>query len=77
MEKKPLQILTTSESGLWVLALPSPLRPHQQELELILAKVFAEKNNSPDNLALAQQLSLNWCVSMARKQGISLEETFR
>lgn len=67
------QILTRSEAGTWVLSLPPLLRPHQSELELLLIKVFSGKKSSPYNLALAQQLSINWCISTARKNGLTLD----
>ena len=67
------QILTRSDAGTWVLSLPPLLRPHQNELELMLIKVFAGKKSSPYNLALAQQLTINWCVSTARKNGLTLD----
>jgi hypothetical protein len=71
-----LQIVTTSESGAFVLALPPRLKGDQSELEVMLGKVFSGRRFSPDNLALAQQLSLNWCESKARSHGISFEECF-
>jgi len=68
------QIISKSENGAWVLTLPPSLKSHEAELESLLAKVFSGKPNTARNLALAQQLSLNWCASVARKEGISLED---
>jgi hypothetical protein len=75
-QERGLSILSTTDAGTWVLALPVELRPHQPELESMLNKVFSGSLSSPDNLALAQQLSLNWCMSKARGAGISVEECF-
>ncbi|PWT97304.1 MAG: hypothetical protein C5B53_08215 [Candidatus Melainabacteria bacterium] len=70
-------ILTKSETGSWVLSLPPPLRANQNELEMMLIRVFSDKRSSAQNLALAQQLSLNWCTSQAFKRGLSLEDCWR
>jgi hypothetical protein len=75
-EHRFLQIVSTSESGAFVLALPPRLKGDQSELEFMLGKVFSGRGSSPDNLALAQQLSLNWCESKARLHGLSFEECF-
>lgn len=69
-----LNILSQNTSGSWVLALPAKLRKHQDELELLLGRVFAGRPRCPENLELAQQLTLNWCISKCRKQGITLED---
>jgi len=70
-------ILTKSESGSWILSLPPLLRANQNELEMMLIRVFSDKRSSAQNLALAQQLSLNWCTSQAFKKGLSLEDCWR
>jgi hypothetical protein len=77
LESDTLAILSFSDAGSWILALPPKLRPHQPELESMLGKVFSGRRSSPDNLALAQQLSLNWCMSKAKLQGMSFEDCFR
>jgi hypothetical protein len=66
-------IITDSASG-WVIALPVPLRGHQAELEALLGKVFAERSKSVENLALAKQLSMNWCFSKCKQTGVNLED---
>src|SRR5277367_1407317 len=75
LESKSLAILSF-DAGAWVLELPPKLRPDQPELESMLGKVFSGRRSSPDNLALAQQLSLNWCMSKAKSHGISFEDCF-
>jgi hypothetical protein len=76
LESKSLAILSF-DAGAWVLALPPKLRPDQPELESMLGQVFSGRRSSPDNLALAQQLSLNWCMSKAKSRGMSFEDCFR
>lgn len=71
-----LDILAKDASETWVLHLPPGLKAHQSELESLLSKVFAGRPRSPENLELAQQLTLNWCLSKCRKMGIPLEESF-
>jgi len=66
-------IITESSSG-WVIALPVPLRGHKAELEALLGKVFAERSKSVENLALAKQLSMNWCFSKCKQTGVNLED---
>lgn len=68
-----LEILSQSASG-WQIALPPGLQMHQGELEILLNKVFGGRPRTNDNLELAQQLTLNWCVSKCRKEGINLED---
>jgi hypothetical protein len=70
-------ILTKAECGSWVVSLPPLLLANQDELKKMLVSMFADKKSSGENLALAQQLSLNWCASKAFKQGLSLEECWR
>lgn len=67
-------IVTVSESGSWSVSLPPSLTSYQEELESLLARVFRNRY-SPENLALAQQLSLNWCMTKCRQTGLSFEET--
>ncbi len=66
-----LPIISVSDKGTFVLTLPGFLQPEQKELEQMLSQVFTKQINTPANLALAQQLSLNWCVSKAKKNGIT------
>lgn len=68
-----LDIVSVSESGSWTVRLPPILREHQDELEFLLWKVFNGRLRSPENIALAQQLSLNWCASKCRQTGVSFE----
>lgn len=68
------EVLTIGSSGTWVLSLPPRLRDSQDELELLLARVFSGRLRSQENLELAQQLTLNWCLSECRKAGISIED---
>jgi hypothetical protein len=69
-----LEILSQSEQGGWELRLPPTLQQHQSELEQLLGKVFSSRQGSLENLALAQQMSLNWCMSKCRAQGVRLED---
>lgn len=66
-----LDILSISE-GNWVLRLPPSLIQHQPELERLLTKVFSGRTE--ENLALAQQMSLNWCVAKCKQSGMTLDE---
>lgn len=66
-----LTILSISE-GNWVLRLPPSLIQHQPELERLLTKVFSGRTE--ENLALAQQMSLNWCVAKCKQSGLTLDE---
>lgn len=67
-------ILSVSASGSWIVRLPPVLRDQQAELESLLLKVFADRPRSDENVALARQMSLNWCVSKCKKSGLSFEE---
>lgn len=69
-----VDILTQNAAGNWVLCLPSRLREYQDELELLLGRAFAGRPRCQENLELAQQLVLNWCISKCKKQGITLEQ---
>lgn len=69
-----LEILSPSDSGGWILRLPPSLKVHQSELEQLLGKVFSGRPSSNENLALAQQMSLNWCVSKCKQSGRSLDD---
>ncbi|MFN8656215.1 MAG: hypothetical protein U0105_07730 [Candidatus Obscuribacterales bacterium] len=68
-----LEILSQNSQG-WQICLPPGLQIHQGELELLLNKVFGGRPRTSDNLELAQQLTINWCVSKCRKEGIKLED---
>jgi hypothetical protein len=69
-------ILAPSHSGGWDLKLPPGLESYRSELEALLGKVFEGKGRSGANLELAQQMTLNWCMSKCRKLGIGLDEGF-
>ena len=71
-----LDIVSSSGGGSWVLSLPANLKMYQGELEALLGNVFSRRQIHPENLALAQQMSLNWCLSKCREVGISLEDSF-
>ena len=75
-EETILDVLRASESGNFVLTLPPLLKDYECELQGLLNKVFSGRPSSPENLALAQQLSLNWCFSKIRQKGLSLDECF-
>lgn len=66
-------IVTLTEGGTWSLSLPPALHSYQAELESMLERVFRNRYNQ-ENLALAQQLSLNWCMSKCKQAGMSFEE---
>src|ERR1700732_2550713 len=65
-----MQILSLNRRGAWQLNLPPALKAHQDELEGLLQKVFAGRAIVAKNLALAQQMSLNWCTLKYRQMGI-------
>lgn len=67
-------MLTLTENGQLSLSLPPLLKDHQGELEGLLGKVFRGKISSPDNLALARQMSINWCLSKCKQTGQSVEQ---
>jgi hypothetical protein len=69
-----LEILSAADNGGWVLRLPASLKAHQPELEQLLGNVFSGRPSSSENLALAQQMSLNWCASKCRQNGLTLED---
>ena len=70
-----LQVLSLDAAGAWQLNLPTALKDHQSELETMLHKVFTGDitPSKKKNLALAQQMSLNWCMFKCRQIGISFE----
>ena len=68
---KFMPIISISDKGCMVLSLPNFLQGEKLELEQMLNKVFVNRIDTPDNLALAEQLSINWCVSKARKTGLT------
>ncbi len=72
-----LDILSPGNSDAWVLKLPPRLQAYQTELENLLGRVFSGRPHSQENLELAQQMTLNWCVSKCKKIGIALEESFQ
>ncbi len=70
-------ILTQNSAGNWVLQLPQRLKTYEDELEMLLGRAFTGRPRCPENLELAQQLTLNWCISKCKKQGISLEDCLK
>lgn len=58
----------------WVRNLPPGLSPYRSELEGLLGRVFKGGLHTPHNLELAQQMTLNWCVSKCRKIGIEVAD---
>jgi hypothetical protein len=71
-----LDIVSSAQCGKFVIALPPRLKPQQAELESLLSKVFSGRPIGHENLALAQQMSLNWCISKCRQLGISFEDSW-
>jgi hypothetical protein len=53
------------------LSLPPSLNDYQEELELLLGRVFSGRPRLPENLALALQMSLNWCAVKCRELGLT------
>jgi hypothetical protein len=51
----------------WEFNLPADLRAYQGELELLLGKVFSGRPQSSHNIELAQQMTMNWCMSKRHK----------
>jgi len=68
-----LTLLSVSESGGFVLSLPPNLKTYQPELEGLLGKVFSGRPTSAGNIALAKQMSINWCVSKCKQTGMSVD----
>jgi hypothetical protein len=65
-------LVNLNEKGGWLLNLPAELEEHQGELEHLLHKVFARdikltRSAQLRNLALAQQMTLNWCIRKRRQ----------
>lgn len=67
-------ILEPGINNSWELNLPPRLRDHQPEIETLLSRVFSDRPHSADNLELAKQMTMNWCVSKWRKMGFPAEE---
>ena len=68
------ELLSLSESGNFEVHLPANLKDHQNELEILLCKVFTGRPKSEGNLALARQMSINWCISKCKQNGLSVEK---
>ncbi len=66
-----MPIVSLNDTGAYVLTLPGFLRSEQKELEQMLGRIFTDRNKCSANLALAQQLSINWCLSKAKKSGLT------
>lgn len=62
-----MPIVSLEESGCYAISLPASLKGEQHELEQMLNRLFAGRINSQINLALAQQLSLNWYAVKMKK----------
>lgn len=71
-----LDIVANGGSDAWVLNLPPRLKAYQSEIESLLGRVFSGLPKSTDNLELAQQMTMNWCISKCRKIGINFDESF-
>lgn len=71
-----LDVIAQGNNDRWVLNLPPRLRVYQNEIEALLGKVFSGRPKSPDNLELAQQMTLNWCISKCSKIGIKFDDSF-
>ncbi|MBK7748364.1 MAG: hypothetical protein IPP57_07355 [Candidatus Obscuribacter sp.] len=69
-----MELLSVSENGQYVVSLPATLKDHQQELERLLGKVFTGRPTSANNLALARQMSINWCISKCKQTGQSIDK---
>ncbi len=67
-------IVYVSESGTWKVSMPASLTAHKSELEHLINKVFANRLDSEDNIALAKQMSINWCVSKCKQVGLPPDE---
>lgn len=53
--------------------LPAQLQVYEGELELLMAKVFRGRTRGPENIDLARQMYLNWCLSKSRQLGIAFD----
>lgn len=73
-EESQNEIVSVSETGSWILSLPPTLIEHQPELERLLFKVFNNLPKSEHNVQLARQMSLNWCVSKCKQNGLRFED---
>lgn len=68
-----LEIVSQDKDGNYVVTLPPALKDYQEELESLLEKVFSGRTTSSDNLDLARQMSLNWCMAKCREIDLSYE----
>ncbi|MBP9091106.1 hypothetical protein KBI23_08755 [bacterium] len=68
------ELLTVAEDGNFVLSLPTNLQDYQQELERLLGKCFSGRAKSEGTLALARQMSINWCLSKCKQTGQSVDQ---
>lgn len=66
-----LEILANDGAGMY--QVPPQLRNHEGELEVLLAKVFSGRPRGPENIDLARQMYLNWCLSKSRQLGITFD----
>lgn len=71
---KFLDIVSQGSPETWVRNLPPSLSAYQGELEGLLGRVFSGRPQSTHNLELAQQMTMNWCISKCRKIGIEVKD---
>ncbi|MCA9805860.1 MAG: hypothetical protein KC777_28020 [Cyanobacteria bacterium HKST-UBA02] len=71
-----VDIVSRSHTGDWAMALPEVLQPFEDELLVILGKVFASCPQNSEDMALAKQLSLNWCIAKCKKLELTPEDYF-
>ncbi len=69
-----LSVISENGTGGYQVSLPPALSIYTEELERLLVKVFAGRPLRAENLELARQMSINWCLSKCREAGIKLEE---
>jgi len=68
------ELITIADDGSFMVSLPSNLQAYKDELERLIGKVFNGRPSSRDNLALARQMSLNWCVSKCKQTGMEVDQ---
>ena len=68
-----LQLLANNGGTGGTYCLPDQLREHEPELEILLGNVFSGRSRGQENIDLARQMYLNWCLSKCRKLGIAYD----
>jgi hypothetical protein len=68
-----LDLVAQATPDVWVSSLPPSLSAYQGELESLLGRMFSGRPQSTHNLELAQQMTMNWCISKWRKIGIEVK----